>query len=130
MPWSSEPTMMPAASLALLAMAKQILDEDQSTDRRTIVFAAWGIEEDPFYIRGSQAFIDALDTTVRDRIMYYVNFDMIGAYDHYEIVYAMGTYDAVDGYGASPANTLMTSIADSYPSWTPILVSAAPAPTT
>jgi hypothetical protein len=101
--------------LALLAMAKQLLDEGLSADRRTIVFAAWGIEEDPFYIRGSQAFIEALDATAKDRIMYYVNFDMVGAYDHYETVYAMGTHDAVDGYGASPGNTLMASIADSYP---------------
>lgn len=106
--------------LALLSMAKQILGESAPAHRRTIVFAAWGIEEDPFYLRGSQAFFEALDAagpTSADRIMYYVNFDMVGGYRYHERLNVMGTFDAAPdaGYAASPARVLMTTIKARYP---------------
>ncbi len=106
--------------LALLAIARQLASEPAPPERRTIVFAGWGIEEDPFYVRGSQALfeaVDAADPSAAGRIMYYVNFDMIGAYRDHGNVNVMGTFDATPGtrYGASPARRLMTAIAARHP---------------
>lgn len=98
---------------ALLAIARSVTDEEAPESRRTIVFATWGIEEDPFYVRGSKAFFKALDDTgtdCRDKIVDYLNFDMIGAYSDYKSLNVLGTYEN------SPATTLFSSITPNYSS--------------
>ena len=106
--------------LALLAIARHIAREPAPASRRTLVFAAWGVEEDPFYLRGSQAFtaaIDAADPTTADRIMSYVNFDMIGSYRDHELLYLLGTYDAPAGteLAESPGHRIARALAGDHP---------------
>lgn len=106
--------------LALLAIARQIALAPAPAARRTLVFAVWGVEEDPFYLRGSQAFaaaIDAADPTGTDRIMGYVNFDMIGSYRDHAALYLLGTYDAPEGTGLaeSPGHRVARSLAADHP---------------
>lgn len=102
--------------LALLALSKKLAASPPGGDRRTVVFAAWGIEEDPFYRRGSAAFLDEIekaDPAGKDKIMYYINFDMIGGYKHDKDgtpqVYALGTYSG------SVARGILDEIGPSYP---------------
>ena len=88
--------------LALLSLAKSLVEAPPEVpDRRTIVFVAWGIEEDPFYIRGSRAFFEQLAPGAQEQIVYYVNFDMIGHYSDHGMLYVLGTYPG------SPARTLL-----------------------
>jgi hypothetical protein len=95
--------------LALIAVAKQLLSEEGATDLRTLVFAAWGVEEDPFFRRGSRAFMGAIDAGARTKIVYYVNFDMVGGYKYYSNVNVLGTY------AGSPARTILDRLRPSYP---------------
>jgi hypothetical protein len=87
--------------LGLLLVAKQLLTETQAESRRTVVFAIWGAEEDPFYLRGSSAFLQSIaaaDPESLGRIMYYINFDMIGSYPNKNVVYALGTFQKSTAY--------------------------------
>jgi hypothetical protein len=78
--------------LGLLSIAKQLLAEDDIAERRTIVFAAWAVEEDPFYLRGSKAFFRAMDASAKEKVVHYVNLDMIGGYRYHSNVNVLGTY--------------------------------------
>lgn len=106
--------------LALLAIARQIANAPPPADRRTLVFAAWGVEEDPFYLRGSQAFtaaIAAAESAGIDRIMGYVNFDMIGSYRDHAALYLLGTYDAPEAtdFAQSPGARIARALAGDHP---------------
>jgi len=95
--------------LALLSLAKSLVESPQElADRRTVVFVAWGIEEDPFYLRGSRAFFEQLEPGSAEQIVYYVNFDMIGRYSDDGAVYALGAYEG------SPAETIIQARAGEY----------------
>jgi hypothetical protein len=95
--------------LALLSLAKSLVEApSELPDRRTIVFVAWGIEEDPFYVRGSQAFFEKLAPGAAEQIVYYVNFDMIGRYSDHNMLYALGTYPG------SPARGLLEAREGQY----------------
>jgi hypothetical protein len=96
---------------ALVSIAGAMLASAPPADRRTIVFAAWGVEEDPFYLRGSEAFFEAIHETGAERVVHYVNFDMIGAYRDEGAVYALGAFDEGDTWDASPAHRLLSSLA-------------------
>lgn len=95
---------------AVLALARDLVSHPGSGDRRTIVFAVWGVEEEPFYRRGSASFLEGLTDTARDRIMYYVNFDMVGSYDVDHMLTVTGAYPAAPPYEASAARTLVEGI--------------------
>lgn len=99
---------------ALVSIAGAMIAGPPPTDRRTIVFAAWGVEEDPFYLRGSEAFLEAIGEAGAERIVHYVNFDMIGAYRDEGAVYALGAFDEGDGWDASPAHRLLSTMAPRY----------------
>ncbi|MFO0612629.1 MAG: M20/M25/M40 family metallo-hydrolase [Polyangiaceae bacterium] len=99
---------------AVLAIARDLANQPATGDRRTIVFAAWGVEEDPFYKRGSEAFLGALQPDALARVMYYVNFDMVGGYAYRGAVEALGAYSAGDGHAASAAYTLLDGIVGGY----------------
>ncbi|MBM4362822.1 MAG: M28 family peptidase [Deltaproteobacteria bacterium] len=95
--------------LALLSLAKSLVESPpERADRRTVVFVAWGVEEDPFYRRGSRAFFEQLQPGAAEQIMYYVNFDMIGHYSDDGMLYALGTYEG------SPAQALLEARAGTY----------------
>jgi hypothetical protein len=98
--------------LALLSMARQLSADAAPASRRTLVFAAWGVEEDPFYLRGSKAFFSAIaaaDPAGKDKLMYYVNFDMVAGYRDQSNVNVMGTFPG------SVARRLMEGIAVTHP---------------
>jgi len=104
---------------ALIAIAKQLASEPAPPSRRTLVFAAWGVEEDPFYLRGSSAFmaaIDAVNPATQGRIMSYLNFDMIGTYKDKGSVYLLGAFDAPEGTGfrASPGHRVARTLMSDY----------------
>lgn len=95
--------------LALLSLAKSLVESPpEMADRRTVVFVAWGIEEDPFYVRGSQAFFEQLDPGAAEQIVYYVNFDMVGHYSDHGMLYALGAYPG------SPARALLEAHEGEY----------------
>lgn len=79
--------------LALVALAKDLLADLPKGDRRTLVFAAWAVEEDPFYLRGSRAFLSAVTAPGLAKIVHYVNFDMVGAYAVHETLHGLGAFD-------------------------------------
>jgi len=95
--------------LGLLSIAKQLLAEDDIAERRTIVFAAWAVEEDPFYLRGSKAFFRAMDASAKEKVVHYVNLDMIGGYRYHSNVNVLGTY------AGSPARAIVDRLAPSFP---------------
>jgi hypothetical protein len=95
--------------LALLSLAKSLVESPpERADRRTVVFVAWGIEEDPFYVRGSRAFFEQLAPGATEQIVYYVNFDMIGHYSDHGMLYALGTYEG------SPARAMLEAREGAY----------------
>lgn len=106
--------------LALLAIARQIALEPAPPSRRTLVFTAWGVEEDPFYLRGSQAFVaamDAVEPTATGPIQFYVNFDMIGSYRDHDRLYLLGSYDQPEGteFAESPGHRIARALVGDYP---------------
>lgn len=103
--------------LALLAIARQLASEAAPASRRTLIFAAWAVEEDPFYLRGSRAFLSAVDSAARARIMSYVNFDMIGSYRDGGGLYLLGAFEKPEGtqLSESAAHRIGRELAPSYP---------------
>jgi hypothetical protein len=95
--------------LALLAIAKHLLPSAPRDSQRTVVFVGWGVEEYPFYLRGSAAFFKGVPAAKQARIVYYVNFDMIGSYAQESTVHVLGTYPG------SPALKMMKAIAPTVP---------------
>lgn len=68
--------------------------------RRTVRFAFWGAEEGgPF---GSAAYVEALDSAERDRIVAYLNFDMLASPNAVRFVY--------DEAGAAPGSDRLTDL--------------------
>ena len=68
--------------------------------QRTVRFAFWGAEEGgPF---GSVAYVDALDSAERDRIVAYLNFDMLASPNAVRFVYAEA--------GAAPGSDRLTDL--------------------
>ena len=88
---------------ALLAIADAL---HGTTPKRTIVFAAWGAEEEGEL--GSEYFV-AHPTIDLDSVVEYVNLDMVGSYGSRGIVAAMGTFTKL------PARTLLQQAMKSYP---------------
>jgi hypothetical protein len=79
----------------LLAIAEAV-QQRASSPRRTIAFVAFGSEEplvDPPYVEGSDFFVRMPPATLpMGRVVYMINFDMIGRYDSESLVYAMGSF--------------------------------------
>jgi len=88
---------------ALLAIAGAL---HGTTPKRTIVFAAWGAEEEGEL--GSEYFV-AHPTIDLDSVVEYVNLDMVGSYGSRGFVAAMGTFTKL------PARTLLQQAMKSYP---------------
>jgi len=88
---------------ALLAIADAL---HGITPRRTIVFAAWGAEEEGEV--GSAYFV-AHPTIDLDRVVEYINLDMVGSYGSRGFVAAMGTFAKL------PARTVLQRAMKSYP---------------
>jgi hypothetical protein len=88
---------------ALLAIADAL---HGTTPKRTIVFAAWGAEEEGEL--GSEYFI-AHPTIDLDRVVEYINLDMVGSYRSRGLVAAMGTFARM------PARAVLQKAMKSYP---------------
>ena len=86
----------------LLVLAERLV-ESPGPDR-TIRLAFWGAEEGgPF---GSQVYVDRLAPAQRERIVAYLNFDMLGSPNFIRFVYAEPA--------AAPGSTELTSLFASY----------------
>jgi aminopeptidase S len=68
----------------LLVIAERLAE--LPVPRRTVRFAFWGAEEGGPH--GSRAYVDALSTDERARILAYLNFDMLGSPNPIRFVYA------------------------------------------
>ena len=88
---------------AMLAIATALHDQ---APRRTIVFAAWGAEE-----RGElgSAYFVAHPTIELDKVVEYVNLDMVGSYSSRGFVAAMGTFKKL------PARALLQAGMKAFP---------------
>ena len=83
---------------ALLVIAEALAD--LPAPQRTVRFAFWGAEEGgPF---GSAAYVNALDSAERDRIVAYLNFDMLASPNAVRFVY--------DEAGAAPGSERLTDL--------------------
>lgn len=86
----------------LLVLAERLAESPGQ--HRTIRLAFWGAEEGgPF---GSQVYVDRLAPAQRQRIVAYLNFDMLGSTNFIRFVYAEA--------GAEPGSTELTSLFASY----------------
>jgi Zn-dependent M28 family amino/carboxypeptidase len=88
---------------ALLAIADAL---HATTPKRTIVFAAWGAEEEGEL--GSEYFVAHPTIELAD-VVEYVNLDMVGSYSSRGFVAAMGTFARL------PARALLEAAMKSYP---------------
>lgn len=88
---------------ALLAIADAV---HATTPKRTIVFAAWGAEEEGEL--GSEYFV-AHPTIDLDRVVEYINLDMVGSYSSKGWVAAMGTFAKL------PARAVLQHAMKAYP---------------
>ena len=88
---------------ALLAIADAL---HATTPKRTIVFAAWGAEEEGEL--GSEYFV-AHPTIDLDHVVEYINLDMVGSYSSRGFVAAMGTFAKL------PARAVLQQAMKSYP---------------
>jgi Zn-dependent M28 family amino/carboxypeptidase len=88
---------------ALIAIATALQGHQP---RRTIVFAAWGAEERGEL--GSEFFV-AHPTIDLDKVVEYINLDMVGSYKSRGFVAAMGTFAKL------PARTLLQAGMKAYP---------------
>ena len=97
----------------LLVIAEQLAE--LPVPHRSIRFAFWGAEEGgPF---GSQAYVDGLAPDERDRIVAYLNFDMLGSPNFIRFVYA----EAAAPAGSDELTSLFTSYFESAGlAWEPI----------
>jgi Zn-dependent M28 family amino/carboxypeptidase len=77
--------------------------------QNTLRFAWWGAEEDG--LLGSEAYVDGLDQTERDRIAMYLNYDMVGSPNYVFFVY---DGDNSDGVGAPAGPTGSAAIEKLY----------------
>ncbi len=86
----------------LLVLAERLAESPDP--HRTIRFAFWGAEEGgPF---GSQVYVDRLAAAQRDRIVAYLNFDMLGSTNFIRFVYAESA--------AAPGSSELTSLFASF----------------
>lgn len=91
------------SGVATLLVIAERLAESPDPDR-TIRLAFWGAEEGgPF---GSQAYVDGLPPAERDRIVAYLNFDMLGSPNFIRFVY--------DEASAAPGSAELTSLFAAY----------------
>jgi hypothetical protein len=88
---------------ALLAIADAL---HGTKPKRTIVFAAWGAEEEGEL--GSEYFV-AHPTIDLDKVVEYINLDMVGSYSSRGFVAAMGTFAKL------PARAVLERAMKSYP---------------
>lgn len=88
---------------ALLAIADAL---HNTKPKRTIVFAAWGAEEEGEL--GSEYFV-AHPTIDLDKVVEYINLDMVGSYRSRGFVAAMGTFAKL------PARAVLEHAMKSYP---------------
>ncbi len=88
---------------ALLAVADAL---HGTTPKRTIVFAAWGAEEEGEL--GSEYFV-AHPTIDLDHVVEYINLDMVGSYGSRGFVAAMGTFAKL------PARAVLQQAMKAYP---------------
>jgi len=89
--------------VALLAIADAL---HGTTPKRTIVFAAWGAEEEGEL--GSEFFV-AHPTIDLDKVVEYINLDMVGSYSSRGFVAAMGTFARM------PARAVLQKAMKAYP---------------
>ena len=86
----------------LLVVAERLAESPDP--HRTIRLAFWGAEEGgPF---GSQVYVDGLAPAQRERIVAYLNFDMLGSTNFIRFVYAEAA--------AAPGSTELTTLFASY----------------
>ena len=92
-----------SGTAALLAIADAL---HGTTPKRTIIFAAWGAEEEGEL--GSEFFV-AHPTVDLDNVVEYINLDMVGSYSSRGFVAAMGTF------AKFPARAVIEKAKKSYP---------------
>lgn len=85
-----------ASGVAGLLAIAHALGRHPTPPRRTIAFVAFGSEEplvDPPYVEGSDFFVRMPPPMLpTSRVVYMINFDMIGLYQTESLVYAMGSF--------------------------------------
>jgi hypothetical protein len=97
-----------ASGVAGLVAIAQAVQQRAIAPRRTIAFVAFGAEETGMI--GSQHFVDHPPTALPiDRIVQYINLDMIGSHHSKGYVAAMGTFAKL------PARTALAKLARRYP---------------
>ena len=89
--------------VATLLVLAELLAESPEP-HRTIRLAFWGAEEGGPY--GSQVYVDRLAPAQRERIVAYLNFDMLGSPNYIRFVYAEAA--------AAPGSAELTSLFASY----------------
>lgn len=92
---------------AMLAIADVIKAKGEKP-HRTIAFAAWGAEEEGTI--GSTFYVAHPPTELPlDKVVQYINLDMVGSYSSKRFVAAMGSFPKL------PARTLLDKLVKSYP---------------
>jgi hypothetical protein len=92
---------------ALVAIA-QWMKQQPAAPRRTVVFAAFGAEEDGM-IGSSYYAANAPAALPMAKVVHYINLDMVGSYASKKYVAAMGTFAKL------PATKLLRKLDDRYP---------------
>ncbi|HEX2221661.1 MAG TPA: M20/M25/M40 family metallo-hydrolase [Candidatus Limnocylindria bacterium] len=87
-----------SGSMMLLALAEGLAQLAQP--EHTVRFAFWGAEEPGLY--GSSAYVDSLTVVERERLIAYLNFDMVGSPNYIRFIY--------DDRAAAPGSSEITRL--------------------